>query len=643
MPVGPILPGRVPSSLLATRLQQDLFRNTKLLNQLQDQVATGQKIFLPSDAPAAAVRSLVLQRQLEYQEQYKVSIQTDRSFLSVSEQSLQSVSDLLNHAKSLLLEGVGDSVSSTERIALADEVSAAIKGAVITANSSHRGRFLFGGSQSDRPPFEIQSNNTVVYRGDGLSIDTLIEQHLNLSNNVAGTTAFGVLRSLPSQLLNPGISLSTSIADLHQGSGINLGAVQVTLQDGATIQQANVDLTSASTVGDIKTRLEQAFAGGPLTLTVDIDPATNSGLRLTPSSGTVGVTDISGSRVAVDLGISSVQVATILGGDLNPRLTEQTLLSDLNGGTGIGPSAGTGLQITVGENVQTIDLSAAVTVEDALNAIRLTGLDLDVGINAEGTALSISSRVSGVDFSVGENNGNTATLLGIRTLTGETQLSSLNHGLGVPVDAQPPFEITRRDGSIVQVDLSNAQTVQDVLDAINAVDPGILVASFNLVGNGISLVDNDGVSTGPLIVTENAISSALGLNGEESGVDPTVPLVGQDPNPQEDGGLFNILSRLEKALRTGDNQELTRLDGLLNTEIDRFNLVRGDIGNRLKVLDEVESRILDRDVLIQESLSVDFDTDITETITQVAQIQSALEATLRIAAQTSQLSILAFL
>ncbi len=295
MPVGPILPGRIPSSLLASRLQQDLFRNTRLLNSLQDQVATGQKLFLPSDSPAAALRSIVLQRRLEYQEQYKVSIQTDRSFLNVSEQSLQSVSDILNHAKSLLLSGIGDNASSSERIALADEVAAAIKGAVITANSTHRGRYLFGGSQTNHPPFELQDDNTVAYRGDRLSVETLIEQHLIVSNSVDGAFAFGALSPIEARELDPAISDGTSIGDLHGGLGVELGAIQVTLDDGVTTQQATVDLTGAKTLGDVRTRLEAAFAGGPLTLTVDIDPATNSGLRLTPSSGTVAVSDIAGA------------------------------------------------------------------------------------------------------------------------------------------------------------------------------------------------------------------------------------------------------------------------------------------------------------------------------------------------------------
>ncbi len=643
MPIAPLLPGRIPSSLLASRLQQDLFRNSLLLSTLQEQAATGQKLFLPSDSPAAAIRSLVNQRQLEYQDQYKTTISTDSGYLSASDQSLQTISDLLNHTKALLLQGVGDTVSSTERSALADEVSSIIHGAVNAANTTYNGRYLFGGSQSSLPPFEITGDNVVNYQGDRLSIDTLIEQHLRVGNSVDGATAFGVLNPLPSKDIDPALSAATKLSDLYQGAGVEPGIVEVTLQSGATVQKVSVDLSSAQTIGDVRTRLEQAFAGGPLTLAVDIDPSTNSGLRLTPSAGTVAVADVAGGRIAADFGIASTGAAVITGGDVNPRLTEQTRIADLNGGAGIGPVAGTGLQITLGDEVKTIDLSSAVTVEDLFNAIRQSGLAVNVGINDDGTGLAISTRASGVDFSIGENGGVNATQLGIRTFTSDTLLSDLNHGRGVPVDDGTPLEITRRDGSTVQIDLAGAKTVQDVLDAINAVDPGVLAASLNSVGNGISITDNDGVSTGPLQVAENVVSTGLGINGEETGTDPTVPLTGRDTNPQESGGLFNILSRLENALRNGDDAELTRLDGLLNREVGRFNLVRGEIGSRLQRLDDVKNRILDRDVLLKQSLSDDFDTDLTETVTQVSQVQTALQATLQIASRTSQLSLLSFL
>ena len=91
--------------------------------------------------------------------------------------------------------------------------------------------------------------------------------------------------------------------------------------------------------------------------------------------------------------------------------------------------------------------------------------------------------MSGVNFSIGENGGTTATDLGIRTMTGSTLLSSLNLGQGVPVardrqqrksaDARNHDHL--RDGSLGRTSISaGATTVQDVLNDINAVQPGVL-------------------------------------------------------------------------------------------------------------------------------------------------------------------------
>ena len=103
----------------------------------------------------------------------------------------------------------------------------------------------------------------------------------------------------------------------------------VTLDNGGTQQTAPVDLSGAKTVGDIKTRLENAFVAGPLTLSVDVDPATANGFRLTPSAGTITVADVSGSTVAADLGIAAPSAAHISACRGDPRLAPQHRLADL--------------------------------------------------------------------------------------------------------------------------------------------------------------------------------------------------------------------------------------------------------------------------------------------------------------------------
>jgi flagellar hook-associated protein 3 FlgL len=350
---------------------------------------------------------------------------------------------------------------------------------------------------------------------------------------------------------------------------------------------------------------------------------------------------VAGGTTATDLGIVGTAAASIDSGDLNPALTLTTRLADLNGGTGIGPTAGNGLVITNGATTKTVDISSGITVEDLFNLLRSPDLNLSVGINAAGNGLAISSRISGADFSIGENNGQNATKLGIRTLTGSTLLAGLNYGQGVPVNAGHPLAITRRNGTVVNVDLSGSLTLQDVITKINAVDPGNLVASIKTVGNGISLLDNSG--NGPLTVDSGVLGTALGLAGTEPGNNPAVPLVGKDANPQEAPGVLNILVRLKNALTNNDNATLTRLNGQIDTETARVSSVRGNLGAQLQTLQSIDASLKNQNLQTQQSLSSAKDADLATVLSELVAQQTAFEATLRSAAQTMQLTLVHFL
>lgn len=74
-------------------------------------------------------------------------------------------------------------------------------------------------------------------------------------------------------------------------------------------------------------------------------------------------------------------------------------------------------------------------------------------------------------------------------LTNATELASLNAGNGVLTEAGADLEISLRDGSTHSVDLSAAATIGDVLLALNAAAPGMLVARINSAENGLELED----------------------------------------------------------------------------------------------------------------------------------------------------------
>lgn len=641
MAIGPILPGRLPNALAASRLSKNVEANKFALQDYEDQITTGHQFQTIGQSPAKALRTIVLQRNLERKQQFVSNVQTDRSLLNATEDALTTVGDSLNTAKSLLLQGMSSGTNDTEREALANEVSSLMKGITTAGNTKFRGRFLFGGSESGQVPFDFVGSGQVRYRGDAQSVDSFLDYDIKLTNNIDGVTAFNALSTVKGNDLNVALTLDTHIADLHRGEGVELGVIKVVADDGATPVTADVDLSGAETLDDIKKRIEDAFAATTNPVTVDIEPTLQQGLRISATSGTISIVDVAGSRVASDLGIASNAATSIEGRDLDPRLTLKTSLLSLNGGTGIGPTSGTGLSITVGSRTQVIDISGAETVEDLFNTLKLSGLDLDVGFTTDGSGLAISSRVSAVPFSIGENNGQNATMLGIRTLTANVSLSALNQGIGVPMDGGSTIAITRRDGSEVSVDLAGANTVQDVLDRINVVDPGNLTASLNPVGNGIALYDNSGA--GALTVADGAVAESLGIVGSETGSDPSVPLAGKDINSQQSDGVFSILGQLEAALRKGDVRDLGRLNGKLDEEANRFFTLRGTVGTRQRSLDEAENRLNDEQILINEGLSENFDIDLAEVITAYQTRQQSLQATYEVVSRTMNLNLMAFL
>lgn len=103
-------------------------------------------------------------------------------------------------------------------------------------------------------------------------------------------------------------------------------------------------------------------------------------------------------------------------------------------GSGVDFDRDSGLQIKNGGEVFTVRFNTAETVEDVLNTLNGAGAGLVAQINGDGTGIDIRSRLSGADFAIGENGGSTASQLGVRTYTEETELADMNYGRGV-VDA----------------------------------------------------------------------------------------------------------------------------------------------------------------------------------------------------------------
>jgi flagellar hook-associated protein 3 FlgL len=635
--------GPIPNQLIASQIVNNINTLQDQLNTVEQQVETGQQLTTPGQNPTATAIVLPLQQQLASQTQYQNNLTVDASLLESTDSALQGVSTAVSQANSLLLSGLGSTSTASENQALSSQVSTIIQGLVNTANTTFQGQYLFGGSNTQTAPFQILANGTVRYNGDQSSINSNVDVGLVAPNNTDGITAFGAISTPVGSDVDPALTPQTSLSDLNDGQGVPAGSIQVTVNTGTPVTET-VDLSHAQTISDVQQLIENAFPPGTLTVGI-VSGSPQDALQITPSSGTVAVSDVNGGKTAADLGIASAATASITGSNLNPQLTLETPLSALNGGAGVDTTDG--LVISDGTTQTTVNISQDKTVQDLFNTLTAADPNLYVGINSAGNGLAISTRLSGVNFSIGENGGTTATDLGIRTMTGSTLLSSLNLGQGVPngaTDANgnpqtPEITIDMRDGSSVNVNLSGATTVQDVLNDINAAQPGTLTASLNSVGNGISISDTSG--TGSLTVESNDISTALGIAGTQSSTGQ--PLAGTDVNPTQANGVFNLLIQLQSALSTNNNTEMSELQPQIQQELTNIGVVQADVGSRQQMLSQIQTELTTQQTSTQAALSSQMDTNMASALTQLTQLQTSMQATLQTAASTMQMSLFSYL
>lgn len=253
-------------------------------------------------------------------------------------------------------------------------------------------------------------------------------------------------------------------------------------------------------------------------------------------------------------------------------------IGESRGGSGESLDLTSGIRINIGEEVYTIRFEGARTIEDVLNRIQYSGAPVTAQFDEEGR-IRVRSRLSGVDFSIGENGGTTATQLGIRSLTVATSLDSLNHGQGIQVREGTDFTIRRNDGVEFAIDVSSASTIGDVLDLINDhpdnQDAGRVTARLSLLGNGIEIVDDDPVGEQTLtIIQEFGSRAAEGLGLIARGTSEGFANQGNEPTRSSLDVEFPAPNDLNSSFRIESADPGSQYNG-----IDVIFVDGGSIGN----------------------------------------------------------------
>jgi flagellar hook-associated protein 3 FlgL len=678
---------RVPTFLSSRLSAGNIGRTNVQMLRVQNQLASGVAMSSASEDPVRASGILTLQSRLGRVEQQGRNLEFAGSILdTLTATNGGPLSEALNIADEAYQKGFeqlglqGDPAVRQQTATLIDGM---VRSLFDQANRKVQGLYMFGGSTPGTQPVieGPDGGYRFVGRGSGLLTDLGLSERIPITLGPEAALGATSARQRGTVAFSPTLTEATRLEDLRGGRGLGVtpGQVQFSFNGGTP---ATVDLTGATTVGEVVTRLNSAIGqyetdnGVSILQGAGVSVGAGSGGALAidvVGGGTLRFSDLPFNSSGADLGLVQTPFTNgptpQAGADLQPRVTLRSSVSSL----GLPPLGEIRIRMTGGvatagqpaSRFYTVNLSGAATIDEIRNRIETTVPGARVQIGDDGQRIDILNEVAGRTMSVEEVPGSaeqTAGLLGIRTISSNLAINDFNFGRGVSIvdgvrdprtgnverGLNTDFRVYLRDGQWFDVDLVKADmvSVQTVLDKINAEfaaavgtqnDPGLpaiaagdLLATISSGPNGLAF-ESTRAGSGSLRIERRNNSAAAEQLGLLSLTQEPISgeWVGQDKTGVQVDNIFTHMIGLADALRAGDNSGMTFAGESLKAAMDRLRLAQGLAGSYAQRVNRNINQLEESKLLDQTLLSSLADTDYSDASIKLSQLNVQLQATLQ--------------
>jgi flagellar hook-associated protein 3 FlgL len=232
------------------------------LNTAVQQLATGQRVALPSDDPAAAAANSQSLAESANVDRYTKNGDAVLSQAQMADSALSNVVSELNQAITLGTQGADGSMTPENRAAIATQVQSILSEVVSQANTTLNGASLFSGTSAIVPAFVSDNTSPTGYSYQGNSgvNSAAVGDNLQVNVNVPGDQIFtnpngNVLGSL-SQLIsslgsgttadigNAVTAVTSAVTNIGQQRVLYAGVVNQIDAQESYLSQETISLTS---------------------------------------------------------------------------------------------------------------------------------------------------------------------------------------------------------------------------------------------------------------------------------------------------------------------------------------------------------------------------------------------------------------
>ncbi len=244
---------RITNNVMIGNMMENLQKNMKNLDGLNQKLSSGKQFRFPSEAPIQASKSMDFNTQLENVDQFKTNVDQANSWLETTESALNDGNKVLQRSRELTIYGANDTLSQTERENLAKEVEQLREELLAITETKHGDRYVFSGQATGEKPFDKNAE----YQGDNKRILREINPGVEMPVNVTGQEGFGEALEAMDHLL----------ADLRGGSARvygELGPGTLAENSGGTIASGD-EVSLNITIDEKNFEVDQDVDGTHLT------------------------------------------------------------------------------------------------------------------------------------------------------------------------------------------------------------------------------------------------------------------------------------------------------------------------------------------------------------------------------------------
>ncbi len=220
---------RITNSSMVRNHMYDTQQNLSRMNKISEQLNTGKQINRISDDPHKAVKIMNLNNEIKYAEKYNYNIDETVGWMNNADSSLEEIGRVLSDIKESILKVGNGTYSDNELKAIHVEMNEKIKELGETLNTSHGGRYMFGGTNVDEPPIIIEEKDGVVTlklnsntNAEDLKAD--ISDGITIDYNVSAQEIFNKDGNSFLDLIN---NLSSTMNDIANGNNIDSNKEQL--------------------------------------------------------------------------------------------------------------------------------------------------------------------------------------------------------------------------------------------------------------------------------------------------------------------------------------------------------------------------------------------------------------------------------